>query len=521
MSPSFEKKLNWLAQADVAASLKGMRRGLEKESLRVRPDGRLAQSAHPKALGSALTHPWLTTDYSEALLEFITPATHSIADTLGFLDTLHRYVYSAIGEEMLWCHSMPCILGKDADIPLAQYGSSNIGRMKTLYREGLGLRYGRKMQTIAGIHYNLSFPEEFWQRYQWQMADAESLQHFISANYFALIRNFQRHSWLLLYLLGASPASCASFLRGKQHRLQLDHHNTLYLPAATSLRMSNVGYQNTLQADLQVSYNSLDEYVDDLSRAIETPYPPFEAIGVQVNGIWRQINANVLQIENEYYGLIRPKRTTQRYERPTVALDQRGVEYIEMRCVDLNPFTPLGIDQGTAHFLEIFALYCLLQDSPLFGPEEYQLLSDNQQRMVMFGRDPEIRLHGLEGEFRFRDKALSVMGAMEPIAQALDSAYHTSTYSQSLAHERLRLENPALCHSARILTELEHRDYSFYQFAMATTQEHAQHFRSRPLPEEETARYRELASNSLHEQAALEASDDCDFPTFIQRYFAD
>ena len=343
------------------------RRGLEKESLRVQPDGHLAKTPHASAFGSALMHPYITTDYSESLLELITPATGSIAETLGFLDDLHRFIYAHLGDEELWVNSMPCILGDDDSIPLAQYGSSNIGRMKTLYRRGLGVRYGRRMQTIAGIHYNLSFPDSFWRAWQEQCGDTQALADFRSEKYFALVRNFQRQSWLLLYMLGASPAVCGSFLQGREHGLDSCGHGTLYLPQATSLRMSSLGYQNSVQSDLKVSYNGLNEYVRDLSHAIRTPCAPFEKIGLKDgSGEYQQISTNILQIENEYYGLVRPKRTTGRGERPTTALSRRGVEYVELRCVDLNPFNPIGIDDSSAHFLEVFALHCLLSESHVY-----------------------------------------------------------------------------------------------------------------------------------------------------------
>jgi len=193
MDAGLKKQLSWLTK--VPGSLRGMKRGLEKEALRVDPEGWLAQSPHPAALGSALTHPNITTDYSEALIELITPPCDSVASALGYLDELHRYVYAHIGSERLWVNSMPCKLGADEQIPLAQYGRSNIGRMKTLYRHGLGLRYGRSMQTIAGIHYNVSFPDEFWQHFQQAENNQDSLQSFKSARSMDLIRNFQRNSW--------------------------------------------------------------------------------------------------------------------------------------------------------------------------------------------------------------------------------------------------------------------------------------------------------------------------------------
>jgi glutamate--cysteine ligase len=514
------RALTWLGPD--ADTLRGMRRGLEKESLRVTAGGALAQTPHAAAFGSALTHPWITTDYSEALIELITPATHSIAETLGFLDDIHRFVYAHLGEEELWVNSMPCVLGEDDSIPLAQYGRSNIGRMKTLYRRGLGVRYGRKMQTIAGIHYNLSFPDTFFRRWQEAEGDTRDVGAFRSEKYFDLVRNFQRQSWLLLYLLGASPAVCSTFLKGRQHRLQSSGQGTLYLPEATSLRMSSLGYQNTVQSELQVSYNGLDQYVRDLDHAIRTPYPPFEALGLKdAQDEYQQINTNVLQIENEYYGLIRPKRTTQRGERPTVALSRRGVEYVELRCVDLNPFAPIGIDSTSAHFLEVFALHCLLRDAPPFADGEYRCLPKNQELVVERGRDPELVLRFCGQERKFHELAAEVVAELADVAKVLDAAHGTDAYSRAIAHEAQKLEDPELTYSAIILRELAGNGCSFFEFGRATAARQAEHFRARPLADARAAEFVALAAASHREQAELEAADTLSFPEFLAAWFRD
>jgi glutamate--cysteine ligase len=213
--------------------LRGIGRGIEKESLRVTSDGTLAQTPHPPALGAALTHDRITTDYSESLLEFITPVSRDIDGTLNTLEDIHSFVYRHLDRELLWSSSMPCIVAGDAGIPVARYGSSNVGRMKTVYRNGLGHRYGRLMQAIAGVHYNFSMPEAYWQAAHGSEGSDLSLQDYITSRYLDLIRNFHRWSWLLIYLFGASPAVCASFMRGRgQHPLQpFDERGQLPLPA--------------------------------------------------------------------------------------------------------------------------------------------------------------------------------------------------------------------------------------------------------------------------------------------------
>jgi glutamate--cysteine ligase len=520
MQSHLSQQLSWLSPQPHV--LQGMLRGLEKETLRMSPDGMIAQTPHPQALGSALTHPHITTDYSEALLELITPATASIGETLGFLDDLHTYVYQHLDDERLWLNSMPCMIGLDDEqIPLAQFGTSNIGRLKTLYRHGLGVRYGRKMQTIAGIHYNLSFPDTFWDAWQAALGDTRPRQDFINEKYFALVRNFQRHSFLLLYLLGASPAVCACFLTGRQHGLQSLGSHTLYQPHATSLRMSRLGYQNTVQRDLHVSYNRLDHYIRDLSHAIHTPYPAFEQLGVKnADGDYVQMNANVLQIENEYYGLIRPKRTTLRGEKPTQALRSRGVEYVELRCVDLNPFAPTGIDSPTAHFLEVFALHSLLYSEAPFTPAEYAHLGERQETMVERGREPGLQLRVDEEAVAFAEVAGRLLAEMADVATLLDQAHQTRLYSAAILEQQQKLGQPDQTYAARVLKAIGEHDDSFFTFGKAVAEEHRALFRSRRLSPEREALFRQQTADSLQAQADLEAADTLSFDDFLAAYNA-
>src|SRR5215510_11606283 len=309
----FEQTLAALVNAGEPQVLQGGRKGVEKESLRVVPGGTLAYSPHPRELGSALTNEHITTDFSEALIELVTPAFTQSWELLQYLLDLHQFVYRHLEDELLWATSMPCAIGGGDDaIPLAQYGTSNVGRMKTIYRNGLGLRYGRMMQAISGVHFNYSFPARFWEAYSALRESRDSGQQFVSASYFDLLRNYRRYGWIVLYLFGVSPVVCKSFLRGRTVSLEQLTADTAYEPYATSLRMSDVGYRNRNQAGLSVSVNSLDEYIRDLTRAITTPHPPYEAIGVKVKTAageqYKQLNANILQIENEYYSFIRPKR---------------------------------------------------------------------------------------------------------------------------------------------------------------------------------------------------------------------
>jgi len=365
-------------------------RGIEKESLRINADGKLAETPHPIGLGSALTHSSITTDYSEALMEFITPVSESIEESLQTLKDIHTYVYQNLADEILWSASMPCIMTGDEGIPVAQYGSANVARMKTVYRYGLGHRYGRLMQAIAGIHYNFSMPQEFWQQAWESEGSTGTIRDYISNRYLGLIRNFQRYSWLLVYLYGASPAVCASFLRGSdKHGLVPfdDQKRSLHMPFGTALRMGDLGYNSDAQKGLNICYNSLDNYVETLSRAIRQPHPGYAAIASGQNGDYQQLNDSLLQIENEFYSPIRPKRVAYSGETPLTALCRGGIEYIEVRCVDVSPFTPVGLDAQQIRFMDTFLLFCLLEDSPPCTDEEQAIMDHNLETVVNRGSD--------------------------------------------------------------------------------------------------------------------------------------
>src|SRR5882762_1854624 len=373
----FERRLSALVNGGQPQILQGGRKGVEKASLRVRPDGTLATTPHPRDLGSALTNVHITTDFSESLIELVTPAFTTSWELLQYLLDLHQFVYRHLGDELLWATSKSEAIERDEDIPIAQFGSSHVGQMKTIYRRGLGLRYGRMMQAISGVHFNYSFPLPFWEAYADVFQAHDHGTQFVSARYFDLLRNYRRYGWIVLYLFGVSPVVCKSFLKGRDFALPEFTSNTAYEPYATSLRMSDVGYRNRNQAGLAVSVNSLEEYVRDLQRAISTPHPPYEALGVKVNGEYAQLNANILQIENEYYSFIRPKRVIKSGERPTQALARAGVQYVEVRALDVSAFDPVGVNQSKLRFVEAFLALCVLKDSAAIQGAEEAVLDGN------------------------------------------------------------------------------------------------------------------------------------------------
>ena len=497
---SFAQRLNSLPQG----VLQGLRRGIEKESLRVRPDGKLSSTPHPVALGAALTHPRITTDFSESQLELITGVHANAGACLKELTEIHQVVYRAIGDELLWCASMPCGLPSDDVIPLGRYGNSNVGRAKTVYRTGLSHRYGRRMQTISGIHYNFSLPGP-------QSNDA----------YFALIRNFRRHSWLLLYLFGASPTVCSSFVAGRNHELERLSDGTLYLPYATSLRMGRLGYQSDAQSSLKVSYNSLESYAGSLQDALTRNYPPYEAIGIRDGDNYRQLATSLLQIENEFYGTIRPKRVIRPGERPLHALRERGVEYVEVRLMDLDPFCPIGITAGTLHFLDLYLLYCLLRDSPPDTPDELDAIVHNKQLVAARGREPGLKLtHGTQ-QATLAEWGGRVLAECAPIATALDAANGVHAYSDALASAVTALQDPATTPSARVLEAMA-RDHgnTYVRFVLAQSRAHRDTILALPFEGGVAERYARLAAASLTRQHDIEAADALPFDAFLRNYLS-
>jgi glutamate--cysteine ligase len=398
---------------------------------------------------------------------------------------------------------MPCKLPPDDEIPLGRYGSSNVGRAKTVYRMGLAHRYGRRMQTISGIHYNWSIPG------------------CSNDQYFALVRNFRRTAWLLFYLFGASPAVCDSFVGGNpNHRLQRLSADTLYLPYATSLRMGRLGYQSDAQSSLLVSYNSLADYGASLYGALTTPYPPYEKIGLRDGkGEYRQLATSLLQIENEFYGKIRPKRRILPGERPLHALRERGVEYVEVRLMDLDPFSPIGITAPTCRFLDVFLLHCLLNDSPPDNPAEIAAITRNQERVAARGREPGLTLSRGGKEVPLKDWGRELIAQCTPFAERLDALLGSTDYRDSVQAAGSALDHPDSVPSARVVHAIQrNHGGSYVRFVLAESLLHRATLLAMRLPPRIEDEFANLASASIAKQRQIEAQDRVDFETYRQAY---
>lgn len=515
-----KKQLEQLESCGAHLLLKGVLHGIEKEGLRVDCSGKLSQKPHPKSLGSALTNGTITTDFSESLLELITPVFKDPGSALQFLKDLHSFTYGHLDDELIWAGSMPCQIPDPALIPIARYGSSNIGQLKYIYRLGLKHRYGKMMQSIAGIHYNFSLSDDFWQTFQENQENSEDLQVFRSASFFKMIRNFRRHSWLLLYLFGASPALCDSFLTGKPHNLERLDDETLYLPYATSLRMSDLGYTTKVQSSLNICFNHLDTYIKSLTQAIQTPYPAYQEIGVKVDGKYRQLNDTILQIENEHYSDVRPKRVAKAGERPLQALRKGGVEYIEIRNTDVNPFLPIGIDIQQALFFDIFLISCLLMDKKEICPAECKMVDSNMQKVITRGREPGLLLDTPGREQTLLEVGKSLLDQMRLTGELLDEVHETKAYTMSVSAQIRKLEDGSQTPSAQVLKALQESGLSYPQWVVLKSRDHKE---SIGQLSSSTKIFKDLArraADSIKEQQQLEASDDRNFDQFLAEYLA-
>jgi glutamate--cysteine ligase len=500
-------------------------KGIEKESLRINRKGFISLSPHPVELGAALTHPYITTDYSEALLELITPALPDGRETLDFLTDLHKYVCANINDELLLAASMPVGALHDSAIPIAQYGSSNVGVMKHIYRRGLSYRYGRCMQVIAGIHFNYSLPEQFWPQYQHLMKHTGDPQSFITNGYMRMIRNLQRYGWLILYLFGASPAVSKSFVESRNatcsHTLEKFDETSYYKPFATSLRMSEIGYVNPVQAMFHVSFNSLDEYIRDLASATKISYLDYEKIGVKAGDQYRQLNTNFLQIANEYYTSVRPKQPTRPNERPLKALRSRGIEYIEIRSLDIDLFEPIGISIETARFLEAFSVYCLFRENSGHDLKQYEEVNNNALSVANRGRDPQLKLSDKGQAVSLQDWALRLCDEMQEICEVLDKGNDNGWYTHTLRKQMEVVRHPELTSSARMLSAMRDEKLSITELVLQKSDEYARYFRATPL---ETSVKKSLdlqVKASLEKQERLNSMSEIPFDKYLNNYFSE
>jgi glutamate--cysteine ligase len=513
--------LNIAALKSFANPLREVGRGIEREALRVTPLGHLSRRGHSKKLGASLTHPHITTDYAESLLEFVTPPLEDVDQLLHFLESLINFTYQRVGGELLWPISMPCSLGGDDDIEIARYGNSNLGRLKRLYRQGLQNRYGSMMQIISGVHYNFSFGRHFWDQWQEQLGPKLEQQQFKNQQYFNVIRNLRHYNWLLYYLFGASPTLCQKFIQRPEQRELVepfDSEGSLYGPYATTFRMSDLGYQNSAQSSIDLSFNSLDDYVEVLKRAMNRVHPPFAKMGVKRGDQYLQISDTILQVENEFYTQVRPKRPALSDELPTNALQERGVEYLELRMLDVNPFSPVGITADQIYFLDILLFFSLLQPAPEVDSVGREMIDHNNRQVALFGRRPGLKLETANGPTLMSEVAYQLFDQLREVATLLDGWQGDGRYLKVLEQERAKIENPELTPSGQMVREMREEQLSFSDYAMDLATSYRQKVMEKPLEEMEENYLLATVRDSLLKERELVASDHLNFESYLKDY---
>jgi glutamate--cysteine ligase len=374
------------------------------------------------------------------------------------------------------------------------------------------------MQTVAGIHYNFSMPESFWPQYQAHCGDSGTLQDFRTDKYLHLIRNFHRYSWLLVYLFGASPAACKSFVRGRDHELQELEADSLYLPYATCLRMGKLGYKSEAQKSLFVCYNELTSYAECLGNAMRTPYPEYVEIDKAASGEPKQINANLLQLENEFYSTIRPKRNVRSGQRPLEALMENGIEYVEVRALDLNPYLPLGIDAEQTRFLDTFLIHCLLAPSPECHQDEFFEVADNLMRVVEQGRDPDLVIKEEGTQRSMREWAGELLSGLGNAATLLGTLHGGADYAAALTAAQAKLADDSLTPSGRMLQQMQDENLSFAALALKLSQQQRDALKPEGLTPEQEALFTTTALESLQKQASIEAEPQEPFEVFLAQW---
>ena len=464
----YKDKISQLKDPKFAPVFTQIQRGIEREALRIDDKANLSDKPHSPALGSALTHTSITTDYAESLLEFITPVHKNIDELVGYLSDLHRYTLKNIDGELLWPISMPCMVAKEEDIQIANFGKSNVGKMKSIYREGLKNRYGNLMQVISGLHFNFSLGDEAWPVLQEFFNDDGDVTDFRSTQYFSLIRNFHRLGWVIPYMFGASPALCGSFLKKEiPYKFEKIGKGTYYLPYGTSLRLSDLGYTNSEQDNLSICYNNIENYVESVNKAIATPSENFAKIGIKENGAYKQLNSNVLQIENELYAPIRPKRVAKSGQKPSEALKESGVEYIEVRSLDINPFANVGIDKTQIRFLDMFLMHCLLwQDKPMSQEQRQQKIT-NLNNVIINGRKPGLMLEQGGDEILLKEWMSRLFNGLTSIAELFDHHNGGNAYQDCLNELRPMIESPDETFSGQLMAILQEGNIDNTPFAVA------------------------------------------------------
>jgi len=515
MTRSLGEALSLLADKGNINLENSISRGIEKESLRVSKDNTISSTDHPSSLGSALTNNYITTDFSEALLELITPTHSSIENVLNNLDEICKFVVEKT-PETIWPSSIPCKIETEDSIRLADYGTSNSGLLKTLYRSGLSYRYGSMMQTVSGIHYNFSFSDEFFE----SIRGEEDLQTFKNKSYLSLIRNFRRNAWMILYLFGSSPVVPKTFITDRKNFLQALNKEDLFLEYATCLRMSELGYMSKAQDNLYIAYNNIDEYLKDLKNALTKEHKRYGEVGVIKDGKRIQINTSIIQIENEYYSSIRPKRVTPPGERPINILRNKGIDYVEIRALDNNSFLPSGIDEDTSYFLEAYLIGCFFGEDTKSTQNEIKELLVNWENVVKEGRNPNLKLLKNKEKLTIKDSGMKVIDSLRNTFDEMppEMSEYVKKVMKSLDKQEEKLNDASLTPSGQIVDQLKNSDKTWEELNLELAKKHSNSLKDL---KKDLNYLLEEAKSSLEKFKQLQNHQEEEFEVYLDKFVND
>lgn len=542
----YQSQLSILSSLRESYILDSTTRGIEKENARVLSCAALSNQPHPLSFGSPLTHPNITTDFAENLLECITSPYSGangrarLFQDLGEITSYVNYVLSDMpSQEHLWPYSMVYLPNKKSvvDIPIAKYGQSNIGLMKHLYRKGLDFRYGKAMQMISGIHYNLSFPVDLLLKLgllpgapvDGHLNDISAL---VTQRYLGVVRNFIQYKWVLPLLFGASPVCYAGYLLKDSSDdvcppYYLDKMgDDLYCSSyATSLRLSDIGYQVKEQLIHRLQANSISGYAKELLAMTNMPCERFMTDSLKdASGEYLQMSNFLLQLESELYAVIRPKPDAGSNLRPASALFNNGVTYLEVRCLDLDPFSPYGVSQKTTAFVDVFLMYMLLHNSPTMQYEKDRVYVQNFSNIVIGGRrlDDQVSIDGVTKNHISELKLM--LNDMIALAEIMDCCEdgNKADYSLAVQEQIDKMNNLSLLPSQRIINQFVLSKESFKDQMIELSGRHENKINNaHPITASLLDKFKKTTKDSVSDQIIAEkesSNSDLSFDEFLTKY---
>ena len=422
--------------------------GLEKENVRVTERGNLALTPHPKAFGDRENNPYIKTDFSESQLEMVTPICNTLEEVYSFICNLNKVVSLEIMKngEFLWPQSNPPILPREEEISIAKLSN----REDELYRENLSYKYGKKKQVISGIHYNFSFKEEFIKLLYKELKVKKDFREFKDDIYLRMARNFQKYHWLLIYLTGASPVFHESYIDEIKEEGEILGEDSYYIKDDTSLRNSSYGYKN--KKDYYVSYNSIEEYASDIKNLVKD---------------------KEIQSIKEYYNPIRLKSLGS--EDMLESLLNKGIDYLEVRLLDLDPLSVQGVNKETLYLVHLFMIYTLLKENKEITYKDQEEFFKNHDMVSLKGRNEEAVIHENGIPVLLKDKGREILSEMDEIVEILFS--NNEEFKNVIKRALEKINNPHDIISEKLIKDIKEEGY--INFHMRLAKEYLNNFKNK------------------------------------------